>query len=221
MPVEGIFGSFWFRALMFASVFGSVILHEIAHGWVAERLGDPTARMMGRITLNPLAHVDLFGTVLLPLILAVTGQPVLGWAKPVPVNAAYFRDPLRGMMWVGASGPLTNFAIAVVAAALYRGLALFLFLPIAPWIFLVKILLALALVLVVSNVYLGLFNLIPIPPLDGSRIVMGLIPREWLPGYLSLERYGILIVFLLLYAGLLHRVIEPVVGFVLFLLGLS
>jgi Zn-dependent protease len=205
---------------MFASVFGSVILHEIAHGWVAERLGDPTARMMGRITWNPIAHVDLFGTILLPLILAVTGQPVLGWAKPVPVNAAYFRDPLRGMMWVGAAGPLTNFALALAAAVLFRVLTVpFLLLPVMPFVFLAKILLGLLVVVAASNLYLGLFNLIPIPPLDGSRILMGLLPREWLPGYLSLERYGILIVFLLLYAGLLHRVLDPVVHTALLLMG--
>jgi len=205
---------------MFASVFGSVILHEIAHGWVAERLGDPTARMMGRITLNPMAHVDLFGTILLPLILAVTRQPVLGWAKPVPVNAAYFRDPLRGMMWVGAAGPLTNFALALAAAVLFRVLTVpLLLLPVMPFVFLAEILLGLLVVVAASNLYLGLFNLIPIPPLDGSRILMGLLPREWLPAYLSLERYGILIVFLLLYAGLLHRVLDPVVHTALLLLG--
>jgi len=218
--VDSLFDSFGFRVLMFASVFGSVILHEIAHGWVAERLGDPTARMMGRITWNPMAHVDLFGTILLPLILAVTGQPVLGWAKPVPVNAAYFRDPLRGMMWVGAAGPLTNFALALAAAVLFRVLTVpFLLLPVMPFVFLAKILLGLLVVIAASNLYLGLFNLIPIPPLDGSRILMGLLPREWLPGYLSLERYGILIVFLLLYAGLLHRVLDPVVHTALLLLG--
>lgn len=218
--MDSLFDSFGFRVLMFASVFGSVILHEIAHGWVAERLGDPTARMMGRITWNPMAHVDLFGTILLPLILAVTGQPVLGWAKPVPVNAAYFRDPLRGMMWVGAAGPLTNFALALAAAVLFRVLTVpFLLLPVMPFVFLAKILLGLLVVIAASNLYLGLFNLIPIPPLDGSRILMGLLPREWLPGYLSLERYGILIVFLLLYAGLLHRVLDPVVHTALLLLG--
>jgi len=218
--VDSLFDSFGFRVLMFASVFGSVILHEIAHGWVAERLGDPTARMMGRITWNPIAHVDLFGTILLPLILAVTGQPVLGWAKPVPVNAAYFRDPLRGMMWVGAAGPLTNFALALAAAVLFRVLTVpFLLLPVMPFVFLAKILLGLLVVVAASNLYLGLFNLIPIPPLDGSRILMGLLPREWLPGYLSLERYGILIVFLLLYAGLLHRVLDPVVHTALLLMG--
>lgn len=218
--MDSLFDSFGFRVLMFASVFGSVILHEIAHGWVAERLGDPTARMMGRITWNPIAHVDLFGTILLPLILAVTGQPVLGWAKPVPVNAAYFRDPLRGMMWVGAAGPLTNFALALAAAVLFRVLTVpFLLLPVMPFVFLAKILLGLLVVVAASNLYLGLFNLIPIPPLDGSRILMGLLPREWLPGYLSLERYGILIVFLLLYAGLLHRVLDPVVHTALLLMG--
>jgi Zn-dependent protease len=185
----------------------SIILHEIAHGYVAHRLGDPTAKNAGRLTLNPLAHIDPFGSILLPMMLAITHSPVLlGWAKPVPYNPAYFRDVRKGTMLVGAAGPATNLILAAASAALLRLLtpggiaALFL------------------LHLCVVNVVLCVFNLLPVPPLDGSRVVVGLLPAELARSYLRLERFGFLIVFGLLWLGALDYVVEPVYVWLLRLL---
>lgn len=188
------------KILILILVFGSVILHEIAHGYVAWRLGDPTARMQGRLTLNPLAHIDLFGTILVPLMLSFSGAPVLGWAKPVPFNPTYFQDPKRGIMLTGAAGPATNFAIALLAAFLIH-----LLLPFVHLGFVGNVLYALCTI----NIYLGLFNLLPVPPLDGSRVVVGLIPREWVSSYLSLERFGFLILIGLIASGIVGKILDP------------
>jgi Zn-dependent protease len=178
----------------------SIILHEIAHGYVAYRLGDPTARDAKRLTLNPLAHIDLFGSIILPLFLVITKSSVLlGWAKPVPFNPGYFRDPKKGIMLVGVAGPATNLLLAVIAAALIR---LMPFLPGGVILFLFY--------MCVVNVMLAMFNLIPIPPLDGSRVVIGLLPPHAVRQYLSIERYGFLIIFGLLYLGLFDAVVLPI-----------
>ena len=185
----------------------AVVLHEVAHGYVSFRLGDPTARQANRLTLNPLAHIDPVGTVVLPLILVLTNSPILfGWAKPVPFNPAYFRDVKKGTMIVGAAGPVTNLILAFIAGSLFRLLGpsgvLGLFLA----------------HLCVINVILAVFNLIPIPPLDGSRVVIGFLPSHLLPGYLRLERYGFLIIFALLWLGVLDQVILPIARVLLRLL---
>ena len=189
------------------ALFFAIVLHEIAHGYVAFRLGDPTARNAKRLTLNPLAHIDLFGSIILPGFLLLTHSPVLfGWAKPVPFNPAYFRDPKKGIMLVGAAGPLTNFMLAIISGMLVR--------VIGP-----NSLLGLFLVyLCITNVILGVFNLIPIPPLDGSRVILGLIPDSLVPVYLRLESVGFIIIFVLLWMGVLNRVILPVAHFFLVLL---
>ena len=187
-------------------VFLSVVIHEVAHGYVAYRLGDPTARDARRITLNPLAHIDPFGTIILPIILVFTGGPVLAWAKPVPFNPGYFRDPKRGIMIVGAAGPAANFALAGGSALLFHLLggegfgAMLMFLVCR------------------INVFLAVFNLIPIPPLDGSRVVTGLLPSRYIRGYMSIEPYGFMIIFGLLWLGLLRAVMIPIVGVILDLL---
>ena len=183
----------------------SIILHEVAHGYAAYRLGDPTAKYSNRLTLNPLAHVDLFGSILLPLFLIIVHSPVLfGYAKPVPFNPGYFRNPKKGIMIVGAAGPLTNFALALVSG--------FLFQAVAPFAEVVGRFLGL---FCVTNVILGTFNLIPIPPLDGSRVLYGLLPDRWIESYMQLERYGFIILFVLLWGGALDRVIYPVAGVLL------
>jgi Zn-dependent protease len=183
----------------------AIILHEVAHGYAAWRLGDPTAKMANRLTLNPMAHIDPFGSIILPLILVVTHSPVLlGWAKPVPFNPSYFRDPRKGIMIVGAAGPLTNFALAVASGVLVH-----LAVPLSQ---------SLAFFLAyfcLTNVLLGVFNLIPIPPLDGSRVVLGVIPDEWVPGYLQMERFGFIIIFALLWMGALDYVMDPVANLML------
>lgn len=190
-------------------VFGSVILHEVAHGWMAWRLGDPTARMQGRITLNPLAHIDLFGTILLPLMLAFSPghPPILGWAKPVPFNPANFLNPKRDIMLTGAAGPVMNFLIAAITGGVIRAVGVFL--PPAGLLFFVLG------TLCVSNVYLGLFNLIPIPPLDGSRVAIGLMPDNWIMPYLRIERFGFLILFALLWLNAIDWFLNPLAGFVI------
>lgn len=182
----------------------SIILHEVAHGYVAYRLGDPTAKNARRLTLNPMAHIDPLGTVVLPLLLVITRSPVLfGWAKPVPYNPAYFRDPKKGTMLVGAAGPLTNLALAVIAALFFRLLA--------PSGLLADFLLKAC----VINVILALFNLIPIPPLDGSRVMVGLLPPDLVPPYLRLERFGMFIIFGLLWLGALDHLVFPLAGWIL------
>jgi Zn-dependent protease len=201
--------------VQFVLVFGSIILHEIAHGYMAWRLGDPTARMSGRLSLNPLVHIDPFGTILLPLVLAYMNMksgghvPILGWAKPVPFNPSYFRDPLKGMMLTGAAGPVTNFALALVSVVLFWGFA---FAGIALGA-------VLAQYLFMINVYLGLFNLLPVPPLDGSRIVVGLIPRQWVGPYLSIERYGIFILYGIIFFGLTSYILDPAMNVAMKLIG--
>lgn len=158
----------------------SLVLHELAHGWVAWKLGDPTAKEHGRLTLNPLKHLDLWGSLILVLsFIGSGGSFFFGWAKPVPISPWRFKDPQRGMMLVGAAGPLMNYGLALLAAgAVWLTYTWSLFLAEA---------LALAFVL---NVVLGTLNLVPIPPLDGSRVLGGFLPKTVYPRWLALDRYG-------------------------------
>jgi Zn-dependent protease len=190
-------------------LFFSIILHEIAHGWVAYRLGDPTAKHAGRLTFNPFPHVDLMGTVLLPAILILTRSPIVfGWAKPVPVNYNLLRHPKRDMIWVGLAGPFVNIFFAIILSLFVHAN----FFPAAQTFLKTGILI---------NLALAVFNLIPIPPLDGSSLVLGLLPDHIARLYAQLERrgIGIVLVFLLLYFGALDYVIWPVVNFLLSCLG--
>ena len=190
---------------LFASLFillFAVVIHEYSHGFVALKLGDTTARDMGRLTLNPLAHIDPFGTVLLPLLLVIINSPfVFGWAKPVPINFFNLRRPFRDMIWVGIAGPISNLAVAVGLAMLYRS---FPGLHTKFWnfVFMNSILI---------NLVLAVFNFIPVPPLDGSRILMGIMPKRAAYYYSQLEPYGFLILIALFYLGLLNRVVWPIV----------
>ena len=182
----------------------SIIMHEVAHGYVAYRLGDPTARDAHRLTLNPLPHIDLMGSILLPLFLVLVRSPVLlGWAKPVPFNPRYFRDVKKGVMLVGLAGPVSNLILAAIAGIILR---------ILPFEGVLALFLAYVCVI---NVILAVFNLIPIPPLDGSRVVIGFLPSHMVSGYLMLERYGFLIIFGLLYLGVLNYILLPIASFLL------
>ena len=198
--------------LVLVMVFFSVVCHEIAHGYTAFRLGDPTASRMGRLSFNPIVHVDLFGTIILPALLLLMHSPFLfAWAKPVPVNPAFFRDPKKGMMLVSMAGPATNLAIAIVLSAI-----LFLaggFIP----AFLTR---TFAYVSVI-NVMLMVFNLVPIPPLDGSRIVARFLKGKALWNYMKLERYGMFIVFGLLFTGVISSILYPAMNLAVRLLGLA
>jgi len=205
----------------------AVSLHESAHGWMAARWGDTTARDLGRITLNPLRHVDPVGSLLVPAALALSGMPVFGWARPVPVIPARFRDPRRGMFEVSAAGPLSNLALA--AAALLPLLLLKGVFPRTRELVLASLtegqlplaagpaglVVAILTMTLVINVVLAVFNLIPVPPLDGSGIVAGLLPPQAAARYRELGRYGFLIVFALLWLGVFDLVLRPILFAVL------
>lgn len=187
-----------------------IILHEVAHGWVAARLGDPTARFMGRLTLNPLPHVDPMGLLVFALT-SLSGSFVFGWAKPVPVDPRYFRDPAKGMMLVALAGPLTNFILAVICGSLL--LALLLTMPPDVWagyssyVFAVSSLQA----GIVINFGLGWLNLLPVPPLDGSKVLAYFLPSRIAWRFMQIERYGFIILIVLLFTGLLGQVLGPLV----------
>jgi Zn-dependent protease len=185
-------------ALMAVVLLFSVIVHEVAHGYVALINGDPTARIMGRITLNPAPHIDPVGTILLPLLLLMTHAGILfGWAKPVPVNPLNYRNFRWGEFAVSAAGPLSNLGLAVLFSVLVRlGLT-------NPG------LMQLAYFGVSINVFLALFNLIPIPPLDGSHILAILLPRELARLYSYLQPVGFVLILILFYTGILSALIMP------------
>lgn len=194
-------------AVMALPVIFAVTLHEAAHGWMADRLGDRTARMMGRVTLNPLKHIDPIGTVLVPLgMFALTGF-MFGWAKPVPIDPRNLKRPRRDMAWVAAAGPAANLLMAVA-----WGLAIVFAQSIAhssPWI--AEPLLFMGAAGVLINVILMVLNLLPIPPLDGSRVVASLLPYNAARSYARIEPYGLFIVLALLVTGLLGRIVMPLV----------
>lgn len=170
------------------------MLHEISHGWVANAFGDPTARRLGRLSPNPIRHVDPFGTVLLPLVLAVSGAPVFGWAKPVPVDARKLRNPRLHMMIVALAGPGMNLLLALLAAF---GLAAVLAIVEAPTLGNLFLLANLQNFLLI-NVFLALFNLLPVPPFDGGHVVEGLLPRPLAARYAKIGRYGFPVLIVLL-----------------------
>jgi len=198
--------------MSFVISFGLLIIamtvHEFAHGWTANLLGDPTAKYSGRLTLNPMAHIDPFWTLLLPLILFITssGQFVFGAAKPVPINYWALKNPKRDIILIGASGPLANFLLAAILAMLTRATSL----PPIPALLLMN--------LIVINIVLGVFNLIPIPPLDGSRILMGLLPQEMGEAYAKMEPYAFIFLLVFIWFGLFGKIIWPIVELILKLL---
>jgi len=178
----------------------AITLHEAAHGWVAWKLGDDTALRLGRVTFNPVKHIDRFGTIILPGLLILTGAPFLfGYAKPVPVNFARLHHPKRDMIWVAAAGPGVNIAMAFVAALAFHLVPL---LPAGGTMEWVADNLRNAFLL---NIVLAVFNMFPLPPLDGSRVVAGFLPNEQARKYLNAGRYGLLILMALL-------ILPPLIG---------
>lgn len=188
----------WILPVIFA-----ITVHEVAHGWVARKFGDNTAYQLGRLTLNPLKHIDWLGTVILPGLLLLSGTGfVFGWAKPVPVDARNFKKPLKDMAWVALAGPGANLLMAIGWALLIRlGIAIGVEAVSLPLIYT-------GIAGISINLVLGLVNLLPIPPLDGSRIVSGFLPHNWAWQYNRLERYGFIILLLLLYTRVLNVILE-------------
>lgn len=179
-----------FQALQIIILLFSVVLHEVMHGYAALRFGDHTAEKMGRLTLNPIPHIDLFGTILLPLLLKLSGSPFLiGWAKPVPVNPLNFTNLRKGELIVSLAGIAANFGLAVIAAILFHILKNFS----TP-----QLLQAALTYTVLINLLLGTFNLFPIPPLDGSKVLMSQLPYKLAQSYSRIEPYGILILIMLM-----------------------
>lgn len=196
-------------AVSFALLLIAMTVHEFAHGLVAYKLGDSTARLSGRLTLNPLAHIDPFWTILLPFVLFLSsgGNFLFGAAKPVPINYWALKDPKRDIIWIGISGPLANFILAFIIAQVLK----FIPLPGIAAYPLIKLLMI--------NVVLAVFNLMPIPPLDGSRVLMGLLPGQLSEQYAQLERYGFIILFVFIWLGVFDRLLWPLVGLVVRLMG--
>jgi Zn-dependent protease len=218
----------------------AITVHEASHGWAANKLGDPTAYNLGRVTLNPIAHIDPIGTILLPILISLVGLPAFGWAKPVPVNPYNLRYPRRDNLWISFAGPAANCAVALAAFVilllmkfLNPGVNEFLKLVVRMFYKNPEVLRSalphglyplqgLALILyfaVLINIYLGVFNLIPIPPLDGSGILMGLLSEEAAVRYDRIRPFGFLLVIMLIYLGVLNIVIAPIQVVIDILLG--
>jgi Zn-dependent protease len=193
-------------AIPFAIVLVALTIHEAAHAWTADRLGDPTARLLGRVSLNPVVHIDPIGTLLLPLLAAYSGLPIIGWAKPVPVNTSRLRHPQRDFAIIAAAGPISNLLQAFVAAGVMRAI-----LPEggffagAPDSMTVRILYH----VVNINVLLALFNLIPVPPLDGGNVLAGLLPPAAANVFIQLRSVGFIILYAMMLTGMISAIIIP------------
>lgn len=197
-------------ALEFALLLPALVLHEVAHGWMAYRLGDPTAKLAGRLNLDPRKHIDPWGTLLMPLLLLFVsnGTFAFGYAKPVPFDPRYFKDYKTGMLLTGIAGPAANLLMALAGAGLFRGLYL-----LADVVTVPGIVLQMAYLFVYMNVLLMFFNLLPIPPMDGSRVVQRFLSGRAAEIYAGLERYGFVIIVVLLLMG--RPLLDAYLGFTL------
>ena len=198
--------------ISFVVLLFSLTVHEMAHALTADRLGDPTARLLGRVSLNPLVHADLIGTIVFPLIAAFSGVPLIGWAKPVQVNARQLRHPRRDFVLVAAAGPASNLVLALVAATLLRLITVTpvtigepnVSAPIASLLSQFKQI----------NVLLAVFNMIPIPPLDGGNVLLGLLPRRIAVPFNSIRPFGFVLLYVLMFTGRLSYLVFPPAYFI-------
>lgn len=201
----------WAIPLIFA-----ITLHEVAHGWVASFFGDQTARMMGRLSLNPIKHVDLVGTIIVPLVMLMFSNFIFGWAKPVPVDPRNFRHPHRTMAIVALAGPISNLSMALFWGLVAKGGILSAVLG-NNWFG--EPLLYMGGAGVMINVVLAVLNFIPLPPLDGGKIVAGLLPKRLAYQFSLIEPYGFVILLILMFSGVLSSIMGPVVYFFINLIG--
>ncbi len=213
--MEGYFENFFLKvSIMLVPALMAITCHEVSHGFVADKLGDNTARYMGRLTLNPLKHLDIVGTLMVFII-------GIGWAKPVPVNFNNLRNPKRDMIWVAAAGPVTNFAVASLSAFVLRALvAVAENIPDASLVhmFIEPIALMLAFSVYI-NLLLAIFNLIPVPPLDGGRVAVGILPYRQSNAFARIEPFGMIIIILLVFfTNIFTNYLLPVVNFFVYLL---
>jgi Zn-dependent protease len=197
----------------------AITFHEVSHGFVAYKLGDPTAKMLGRLTLNPIVHIDIFGTIILPLMLyyLTNGRFVFGYAKPVPINPMNFKKPREGMAISAAAGPVTNILLAVASFLIWKVVVT----PLAsfsPEALTDTVLRPLTMIMqssIIVNVILAVFNMIPIPPLDGGRVLTGLLPYKQAASFGRIEPFGFIIVLILIYSGIANYIIMPFIVFFL------
>lgn len=199
----------------------AITFHEVSHGYIANRLGDPTAKFMGRLTLNPIAHIDPVGTVLMPIMLLIMtgGQVMFGYAKPVPINPANFRDPRRDMAISAAAGPLSNIFLAIVSVVIIKLIIIPLYVLFGvSGAVVFEPLKTMFVASVYFNVILAVFNMIPIPPLDGGRVLVGLLPHKQAMAYSRIEPFGFIILIILIMTGIAWSFIMPIVNLFLSIL---
>lgn len=196
------------KIIMYAPpVILAITVHEASHGYAARHFGDFTADRAGRITLNPFKHIDLFGTILLPAMTIFLGGILFGWAKPVPVNFAALRNPKKDMLWVAAAGPASNFVMAIIWAIVFKltmGAPDNVAVPLA----------LMAQAGISINIVLMVLNLLPLPPLDGGRIAVSLLPHDLAVRFAQIERFGFFILIALLFTGVLGKILEPLIAIV-------